>query len=128
MVYSLGRHTTTKMIELVLTKLDSSEVLPNICYEETAQNLPELLGKLYVDNYFDKGVINDVMIVASQLRESFRQLLSESQWMDKSTTEEALEKLDAMSINVAFPKWFSNQTKLANYIATVSSYSMDIIH
>lgn len=108
------------MVEMLVAKFDAPEVLSNICFEQTAENLPELLSKLYVDNYFDVSIRDNVHSIAKLLQESFHQLLSESQWMDVNTTKEALDKLDTMSVNVAYPDWYLNETQFEKHCSIVS--------
>ncbi|UXI15551.1 ABC transporter G family member 20-like [Sarcoptes scabiei] len=115
MVYQFGRHTTTTLIELLVSKLDAPEVISNICYQETVNYLPEILGKLYLDLYFDRKNRNDVKLIANLLRDSFRQLLKESKWMDEKTIGEAVKKLDAMSMNIGYPEWYNNDVAVEAY-------------
>ncbi|KAH9521785.1 hypothetical protein DERF_005415 [Dermatophagoides farinae] len=110
MAFQLSRHTTIKMVELLVSKLDAIEVLPNICYMETSNYMPELLGKLYIDLYFDQNIRENIRSMAQMLRDSFRQLLKESEWMDASTIDEAVKKLDSMAMNIGYPDWYNNDT------------------
>src|SRR5690625_2287937 len=104
MVYQIGRYTTIPLFEMLYSKLDSPELLRNICYDDTTRYLPELLGKVYLDFYFDKKVSQSAQNISNMLQRSFHQLLSESKWMDSHTTAEAIAKLDSMKINVANPE------------------------
>ncbi|XP_027194172.2 neprilysin-1-like [Dermatophagoides pteronyssinus] len=110
--FQLSRHTTIEMLELLVSKLDSPEVLSNICFMETSNYLPELLGKLYTDLYFNKNSRGNIGSMAQMLRDSFRQLLKQSEWMDTSTINEAVKKLDSMAMNIAYPDWYNNDTFL----------------
>lgn len=119
--FQLSRHTTIEMLELLVSKLDSPEVLSNICFMETSNYLPELLGKLYTDLYFNKNSRGNIGSMAQMLRDSFRQLLKQSEWMDTSTINEAVKKLDSMAMNIAYPDWYNNDTFLMEkYLSMVS--------
>ena len=122
MAFQLSRHTTIKMVELLVSKLDAIEVLPNICYMETSNYMPELLGKLYIDLYFDQNIRENIRSMAQMLRDSFRQLLKESEWMDASTIDEAVKKLDSMAMNIGYPDWYNNDTFIMEkYLFMVSN-------
>lgn len=120
MVFVLGRHTTTAMIELLVTKLDSPEILPNICYEDTVSLMPELLGKMYIDLIANRSDEKNIHTFVKLLNESFYENLSENTWMDQRTTKEALAKLNAMKVNIAFPRWYTNTTLFETYTSLVS--------
>jgi len=108
------------MIELLVEKLEAPEVLPNICFGIVESLLPNLLGRLYIDSYFKKQSRNDMKFLIQLLHESFYQLLDENDWMDSNTKQEAKNKLDLMSQNVAYPDWTMDDTKLEQYYDTVN--------
>jgi predicted metalloendopeptidase len=108
------------MVELLVEKLDAPEVLPNICFGVVEKLLPNLLGRLYIDQYFNKNSLKDMKTLISLLHESFYQLLDENEWMDSNTKKEAKKKLDLMSQNVAYPEWTVDDIKLDRYYDTVN--------
>lgn len=117
-VIGFGQHTTTRMIEMLLTRLDRPDVIENVCFEETASYMPELLGKLYVDSMFDVKFKNNISFVVQAVHDSFRELLLSS-WMDEPTKAEALDKLDAMLINTGYPEWFEDEKTFEEYCSMV---------
>jgi predicted metalloendopeptidase len=119
-VLAFGQYTTTRMVELLVEKLDAPEVLPNICFGVVEKLLPNLLGRLYIDQYFNKNSLKDMKTLISLLHESFYQLLDENEWMDSNTKEEAKKKLDLISQNVAYPEWTVDDVKLDRYYDTVN--------
>lgn len=76
-----------------------------------SSNMGEVLGRLYVDRYFppENKALMDQYI--HYIRESFRQRLAQSSWMDEATKAEAYKKLDAFVAKIGYPdQWrdFSN--------------------
>ncbi|CAA0111554.1 Neutral endopeptidase [Halioglobus japonicus] len=68
-----------------------------------SSNLGEVLGRLYVDRYFpaeNKALMEEYIHF---IRESFRQRIEQSPWMDKATKTEALAKLDAFIAKIGYP-------------------------
>lgn len=112
MVYKLGRFSTIKLLELLVTKLDAPEVLPNICYTETMNNLAELLSKFYLEISFNNNTKNELNTTSELLRDAFQELLEENQWMDPDTKSKAIMKLKKMEMNIAYPDWYDNDSIL----------------
>uniref|UniRef100_T1IL62 Peptidase M13 C-terminal domain-containing protein n=1 Tax=Strigamia maritima TaxID=126957 RepID=T1IL62_STRMM len=54
------------------------------------------------------------------IRESYKNLISNSKWLDRTTKRNAMEKLDKMSQLVGFPTWIKNDTKLDEYYKDVN--------
>jgi predicted metalloendopeptidase len=119
-VLNFGQYTTTNMIELLVDKLDAPEVLPNICYGITEKLLPDLLGRVYLDNYYRQNSREDMKFLISLLHESFYQLFEENNWMDSHTKQKAINKLDSMSQNIAYPEWTMDDIKLELYYDKVN--------
>lgn len=74
-------------------------------------NLGEVLGRLYVDRYFPPANKALMANYIHYIRESLRQHIEQSQWMDKPTKTEALAKLDGFIAKIGYPDhWrdFSN--------------------
>lgn len=69
-------------------------------------NLGEVLGRLYVDRYFppeNKALMQEYIHF---IRNSFRQRIEQSPWMDKATKAEALAKLEGFVAKIGYPdKW-----------------------
>ncbi len=66
-------------------------------------NLGEVLGRLYVDRYFpprNKALMEEYIHF---IRQSFRQRIEQSPWMDEATRKEALEKLNGFIAKIGYP-------------------------
>ena len=135
MVMSLAGHTTSKMVNLLVTTLDSNpsvaqEQLQNICYEETSQYLPELLGKLYLETVLNDQTSDffatwkeDVNLLVQSLNQSFHQQFNESKWMDPLTAQGAVLKLNSMSMNIGYPDWYNNADQFDKFCQMVCMYA-----
>ena len=70
--------------------------------------MPEYLGKLYVEKYFDEKSKKDVTKMVNDIREVFKNRIISLSWMSESTKEKAINKLDSMKINIGYPDSFSS--------------------
>lgn len=64
----------------------------------------------------------------NDVKESFDDLLQESDWLDATTKKRALNKLDAIVQNVGYPDWLLNNTALDEYynLVTIINELIDI--
>jgi putative endopeptidase len=63
----------------------------------------DAVGKLYVASYFSPETRTSVQELIAKLRATYRERLDRVEWMDASTRERAVAKLDAMRIQVGYP-------------------------
>lgn len=123
--FKLGRYSTIKLLELLVTKLDAPEVLPNICFTETANNLAELLSKFYLEISFNNNTKNQLNTTSELLRDAFLNLLNENQWMDSDTKSKAIMKLNKMEMNIAYPDWYDNDSILSTFFKQVCPFLIE---
>ncbi|HWQ20840.1 MAG TPA: M13 family metallopeptidase [Methanotrichaceae archaeon] len=66
----------------------------------------EAMGRAYVEEYFDQKSKSRMQEMAANLKVALKYRIQNLTWMDNSTKAKALEKLDAMQIEVGYPdKW-----------------------
>ena len=127
MVMTIAKHTTPKMVSLLVTDSEEPEVQENICFEATLTYLPELLDKFYLEFVaaWSPKWQSQVEMMVKLLHESFQQVLKDSKWMDEETAKRAMKKLDNMSMHVGFPAWYTNDTqfKLFAKLSEVSIFN-----
>lgn len=70
--------------------------------------MPEYLGKLYVEKYFEEESKKDVTKMVDDIREVFKERIKSLSWMSEKTKEKAVKKLDSMRINIGYPESFSS--------------------
>lgn len=61
------------------------------------------------------------------LTEAFKSMLEEEEWMDKETTQLAIEKVDKMTTLVGYPEYILEDEKLDEQYKEVSSTLLFII-
>jgi putative endopeptidase len=66
--------------------------------------MPQTVGYLYVQRYFDSRDKASVEAIAGNVRTAFHQAIEHAQWMEPSTRAAALEKLEAMLIKIGSPR------------------------
>jgi putative endopeptidase len=76
------------------------------CVEQTDGELGEALGQFYVQRYFPPEAKARALDLVHNLIAALRDDLSTLDWMSASTRQQALHKLDAMTLKIGYPdKW-----------------------
>lgn len=70
------------------------------------------VGALFVRKYFEEKSKNDMTTMVKELQTSFREILSETDWIDNSTRRLAVKKLESMSLKIGYPDFILNRNKL----------------
>lgn len=72
------------------------------------QVLGEAMGRQYVQRYFPESSKQRLLTMIELVKEAFAEGIEHNTWMNSSTKEKALEKLEAMRIKIGYPeKWLS---------------------
>ena len=74
--------------------------------------LGEALGEIYVKEDFGEDARHKALSLVKGLQSSFRKRLEAVSWMETSTKRKALDKLDAMTLKVGYPKKFRDYSRL----------------
>ena len=64
------------------------------------EEMPDYLGTMYAEKYFDKNTIKYVEDMAKDIIEVFKSRIEKLSWMNSHAREKAIKKLDAMKIKV----------------------------
>jgi putative endopeptidase len=86
----------------------AKELLPRWqrCVQATDDELGEALGQFYVQRYFPPEAKARALALVHNLIDTLREDLSTLDWMSAATREQALHKLDAMTLKIGYPdKW-----------------------
>lgn len=75
--------------------------------------LGEALGKHYVTTYFSAEAKAKMEALVNNLREAFKHGIQRASWMSQSTKQEALKKLDNMTVKVGYPDCWQDYSKLS---------------
>ena len=90
--------------ELGLIKNDAKEWRKTVAFMN--KNIPMLLGRVYIDKFFDKKSKKYVKELVDSIKEEFRLAISNSTIFTELTKKKALNKLNKMVYNIGFPeKW-----------------------
>jgi len=71
--------------------------------EITENLLGDIIGKMYVEKYFNSDSKNIVQNMVNSIKNELRIILKNNDWMEESTKEKALVKLDKMNMKIGFP-------------------------
>lgn len=66
------------------------------------EEMPDYLGKMYAEKYFDKETKKYIENMAAEITEVFKSRIEKLSWMSESTKEKAIKKLDAIKIKVGY--------------------------
>ncbi|KYJ85716.1 M13 family metallopeptidase [Sulfurovum riftiae] len=91
------------------TKLEPLEIR---ALRNTSAALSFLFGKLYVDAYFDDADKAKIEKILHSILDTYRTAIKESDRLAPSTKKAALEKLDKMAFNIAYPNKWRDYTPL----------------
>lgn len=73
------------------------------CIIEVNNHLGMAVGAMFVQKYFDEYSKNDTVQMTEDIMQSFRELLTKTEWIDNETKELAVQKLDAMKLRIGYP-------------------------
>ena len=65
--------------------------------------MPLIVGRMYVEKYFNVETKEKVSDFADNIKKSFVEILNEQQWMDNETKKRALNKATKMTDKYGFP-------------------------
>uniref|UniRef100_A0A914DSZ3 Uncharacterized protein n=2 Tax=Acrobeloides nanus TaxID=290746 RepID=A0A914DSZ3_9BILA len=85
------------------------------CQSEAGSRMSYASGAMYVRKYFDKEDRQAAMEMIEDLRDSFRNMVLENDWMEEQTRKYALEKANDMTSLIGFPDFLYNDTGLDDY-------------
>lgn len=71
--------------------------------DNTISILSDFAGRVYVENFGDETVRADVERMTEEIIATFRGRIENLTWMQEETKEEAVKKLDSLTVNAAYP-------------------------
>uniref|UniRef100_T1IH90 Peptidase M13 C-terminal domain-containing protein n=1 Tax=Strigamia maritima TaxID=126957 RepID=T1IH90_STRMM len=92
----------------------------HFCISTITEHFPFVIGRLFTDTHTVDTILESGNKFIQLIRESYKNLISNSKWLDRTTKRNAMEKLDKMSQLVGFPTWIKNDTKLDEYYKDVN--------
>ncbi len=84
-------------------KLDNDEEL---AYKALNAIFGELLGKVYVENYFSEDTKQDILNMIDDIHKVYKKRIKAVKWLSDATKKKAIKKIDTMMKKVGYPdKW-----------------------
>ena len=81
------------------------------CANQVDRDLGDALGSAYVNKYFPPEAKRRMIALVENLRSAMREELEQSEWMQPATKKKAIEKLNAVEIQVGYPdQWHDYST------------------
>ena len=71
--------------------------------QEVQQYLADYLGQAYVEKYFSAEAKADVEAMIDEMLDVYAQRIQALDWMSETTKAKAVEKLEAITVNVGYP-------------------------
>lgn len=84
-----------------------------MAYDAINTKLGVATGRVYADAYFSEEIKTDITEMIERIRETFKQRLTRADWLTNETRDAAVEKLDAITINVCYPEIWTDYSALA---------------
>jgi len=88
------------------------------------QLLGESIGQLYIQQYFDPQSKAKMKEMVKNLKAAFRERLVNLSWMENATKVKALDKLEAMDVQVGYPDEWQDFSRLE---ISNDSYVMNVL-
>ena len=65
--------------------------------------LEEAVGRIYVEHYFNEPSKREMLDMVARLKHAMHQRIEVASWLSTPARQEALKKLDAMSVGIGYP-------------------------
>ena len=96
------RNERYKMLYGLENGIDISEWAYEICASENSK-LGMAAGKMYADTYVSEKTKAEVTDIAEEVIAVYKRRLENNEWLTEETRKKAIEKLDNMKLQVAYP-------------------------
>ncbi|KAK5644976.1 hypothetical protein RI129_006276 [Pyrocoelia pectoralis] len=93
------------------------------CVTQVNSNMGMALGRMFVERYFDEISKNDTLQMTKEIKQSFRDILLDTDWLDNNTKELARMKIDAMHLRIGYPEFILNLDELSERYTDVQIHS-----
>ncbi|XP_037527291.1 neprilysin-1 [Rhipicephalus sanguineus] len=95
------------------------------CVDAVNDDMPEVVGKLYVQSKFSPEAKHEVQDLARRLMIVFYESLQTFKWMDETTRDAAETKLAQMATKIGYPDWLFNETYIEELYKFVPELSVN---
>lgn len=119
-----GALTTSKLRATINEVTHRKKIFSSGSREECISSIsswPVVIDRLYVDSHFTKEEKLKATLMVEQMRATFRANLLGNGWLDESTKKSAIEKLDALSVNVGYYEWIFDDEAVDEFHRTTTA-------
>lgn len=85
------------------------------CVDITVQRLYLVVSTLHFTNHIRDESRRDVLVMANEIRKEFVDILSKIEWMDKSTRQTAMDRMNSTVFHLGYDDEPVNENKLVEY-------------
>ncbi|XP_057327326.1 neprilysin-2-like [Microplitis mediator] len=82
------------------------------CFDDISNNVPLVIGSLYVKKYFNVDVKNNTEEMVNNIENQLKLTLQSVDWMDNKTRKHALDKAEAIINHIAYNDGILDENKL----------------
>lgn len=88
------------------------------CVNTVLNNYPHALGALYVRKHFNEAAKEKSLEMVNNIKDEFKIMLSEIEWMDAETKTQANEKANSITEQIAYADELLDDAKIDEYYGT----------
>ncbi|XP_076451625.1 membrane metallo-endopeptidase-like 1 [Babylonia areolata] len=97
-----------------------------LCVERTESFFRDAIGRLYIDKHFSLEKRTEVEDMVADLKDAFRDIVREADWMSQPTKEAALAKVDAIVNKIGYLDYLKNDTYLDEKLKDITINKSDV--
>jgi len=88
-----------KVMSGVKKRMNKKKIAVNV----TNGMFGDAIGQIYAKKYFGSKEKTDVLYMISNLQDSFKEIISEKEWLSDETKQKAFDKIDSLRIKIGYP-------------------------
>ncbi|XP_059176765.1 neprilysin-like [Physella acuta] len=86
-----------------------------MCVNDMLIELPDALGRMYVEKYYPNFNKQPIETMAKALRDSFKELIQTNFWLSDATKAATKESLLSLTFNIGYPDYIFQEDKVELY-------------
>uniref|UniRef100_A0A0R3RL50 Neprilysin n=1 Tax=Elaeophora elaphi TaxID=1147741 RepID=A0A0R3RL50_9BILA len=96
-----------------------------VCSQVAVDRMGYASGALYVNSFFNEADKQAALEMVSLLKDAFKEMLQEYNWLHESTRQKALKKINEMLTLIGYPEFIRNIKDLDEYYKLLRIYPND---
>lgn len=109
------RKRKDKFIGKLAEFINLRKARPSKCLTTVSDYYSRALDALYVRRHFNEGTRDQVSKITQSVKKEFQEMLSNADWMDNTTKEIAMEKLEDVTYQVGFADELLTDKNISEY-------------